>query len=74
MNPPRDSTTRLPARDMSADEFRRHGHAVIDWIAEYLEAPEKWPVLPAVHPGEIRDALPQAPPEHGESMERIFGD
>ena len=59
---------------MSAAEFRRNGHAVIDWIAEYLEGPEKWPVLPATRPGDVREALPQAPPEQGESMERILGD
>ncbi|HEY4671414.1 MAG TPA: pyridoxal-dependent decarboxylase, partial [Gemmatimonadaceae bacterium] len=59
---------------MSAAEFRRTGHAVIDWIAEYLEAPEKWPVLPAVRPGDVRAALPPIAPEQGESMERILGD
>jgi aromatic-L-amino-acid decarboxylase len=59
---------------MSADEFRRHGHAVIDWMAEYLRAPDKWPVLPAVSPGETRDKLPPAPPGQGEPMERILAD
>ena len=30
-----------PPRDMSAAEFREHGHAVIDWIASYLDDPER---------------------------------
>src|SRR6266513_529628 len=63
-----------PVGDMSPTEFRKHGHAVIDWIADYLEAPEKWPVLPAVRPGALRASLPQAPPERGEAMDAILKD
>jgi aromatic-L-amino-acid/L-tryptophan decarboxylase len=63
-----------PPSDMSPAEFRKHGHAVIDWIADYLEKPDKWPVLPAVRPGEVRDALPQSPPLRGEPMDRILED
>jgi aromatic-L-amino-acid decarboxylase len=64
----------LPPSDMSSAEFRKHGHAVIDWIADYLEKPDKWPVLPGVLPGEVRSALPQSPPLRGESMDRILED
>jgi aromatic-L-amino-acid decarboxylase len=59
---------------MQPSEFRKHGHAVIDWIADYLENPEAWPVLPGVKPGDIRKSLPQSPPEHGESMETVLDD
>jgi len=59
---------------MTADEFRRHGHAVIDWIADYLESPERYPVLPAVRPGDLRSALPASAPTHGESMDTILAD
>src|SRR2546423_1015418 len=59
---------------MSSPESRKHGHAVIDWIADYLEKPEKWPVRPAVGPGELRRALPQSPPVSGESMDMILND
>ena len=59
---------------MSPEEFRRHGHAVIDWIADYLADPEGWPVLPSVKPGDLRKSLPASPPEHGESMESILAD
>src|SRR6476469_9269580 len=64
----------LPPSDMSPAEFRKHGHAVIDWIADYLEHPDKWPVLPSVRPGELRRALPQSPPKRGEEMGAILED
>jgi aromatic-L-amino-acid/L-tryptophan decarboxylase len=59
---------------MQPNEFRRHGHAVVDWIADYLENPEQWPVLPDVRPGELRASLPQSPPPRGESMDAVLDD
>ena len=74
--PPAQPTLHLAPQvsDMSPAEFRKHGYAVIDWIADYLDAPEKWPVLSAVRPGDVRRAIPQSPPERGESMDEILGD
>jgi aromatic-L-amino-acid decarboxylase len=59
---------------MDPAEFRRHGHALVEWIADYLSSAEKYPVLPRVAPGEVRDALPDSAPERGEAFERIFED
>ncbi|MEO7649500.1 MAG: pyridoxal-dependent decarboxylase [Bryobacteraceae bacterium] len=59
---------------MSPDEFRLHGHQVVDWIADYLANPESRPVLPSVKPGDVTRALPKSPPEHGEPMARILQD
>ena len=59
---------------MSPDDFRRHGHAVVDWIAGYLERVETFPVLSQVKPGEIRAGLPANPPTHGEPFETILAD
>lgn len=59
---------------MSAAEFREHGHAVIDWVAGYLENPERWPVLPDLAPGDLRRALPVAPPAGPEPMSRVLED
>jgi aromatic-L-amino-acid/L-tryptophan decarboxylase len=59
---------------MSPDEFRRHGHAVIDWIADYWSRVEELPVLSRVQPGEIRAGLPASPPEHGEPFEAVLRD
>mgnify|MGYP006170922325 CR=1 FL=1 len=59
---------------MDPAEFRAHGHALVDWIAEYLAHPERYPVLPRVAPGDVRRALPPAAPEQGEPFDRIFAD
>ena len=59
---------------MNPDDFRRHGHALVDWIAGYLEHSERYPVLSRVAPGEITAALPAAPPEDAEPFESIMAD
>ncbi len=60
--------------DMPADEFRRNGKTLIDWIADYLNNPRKYPVLAASQPGTLRLQLPPAAPIEGESMEKILCD
>jgi aromatic-L-amino-acid decarboxylase len=59
---------------MSPEEFRRQGHAMVDWIAEYYSRIESFPVLSRVKPGDIRAQLPSAPPQQGEPFDRIFTD
>ncbi|MCR4412879.1 MAG: pyridoxal-dependent decarboxylase, partial [Thermoguttaceae bacterium] len=59
---------------MTPDEFRRHGRQAIDWIADYLERIEQFPVLSQVKPGEIRAKLPPEPPVEGEPFEAILRD
>ena len=63
-----------PSRDITPAEFREHGYAVIDWIAAYLDNPEKWPVLPDLQPGTLTNSLPKSPPERAESMQAILAD
>lgn len=60
--------------DMSAEDFRRYGHEMVDWIANYLADTRKYPVLSQVVPGDIRRALPAQPPTQPEAMEDIFAD
>jgi aromatic-L-amino-acid decarboxylase len=55
-------------------DFRQQAHRLADWIADYLENPERFPVLSRARPGEIRDALPPSAPEHGEDFDAIFAD
>ena len=59
---------------MSPEDFRRHGHAVVDWIADYYARIESYPVLSQVKPGEIRASLPLDPPAHGEAFEAMLAD
>jgi len=59
---------------MDIESFRRDGHLLIDWIAEYLAHPERYPVLAQVEPGQVRRALPEEPPEKPESLEAILQD
>jgi aromatic-L-amino-acid/L-tryptophan decarboxylase len=60
--------------DMDPDAFRAHGHAVIDWIADYLAGVGDLPVLAQVEPGEIRDRLPPSPPLGPEPFDHILRD
>ena len=60
--------------DMDAEAFRRHGHALVDWIAAYLSGAESYPVLSRNAPGAVRDALPPAPPQKGSPFEETFRD
>ncbi len=50
---------------MDADEFRRLGHALVDWIAEYRQRLPSLPVMSRVKPGEIRGRFPAEPPLQG---------
>ncbi|MCZ6735015.1 MAG: pyridoxal-dependent decarboxylase, partial [Planctomycetota bacterium] len=59
---------------MTPDQFRRHGHAVVDWIARYMEQIEQYPVLSQVKPGETRSRLPASPPQLGEPFEAMMRD
>jgi aromatic-L-amino-acid decarboxylase len=59
---------------IDAQSFRRLGHEMIDWVADYLANPEVYDVLPATRPGTVRASLPKSPPEQAESLERCFAD
>lgn len=59
---------------MTSDEFRRWGKALVDWIADYREGIERYPVLSQVEPGEVRRRLPAEPPETGEGFDAVLAD
>lgn len=59
---------------MTPEEFRKAGHALIDWIAEYREHIPEQPVRAQVEPGEIRRAFPAEPPSTADSFERLLLD
>ncbi|MDX1604962.1 MAG: pyridoxal-dependent decarboxylase [Candidatus Competibacterales bacterium] len=59
---------------MSSAEFRRHGHALVDWIADYHQRVESLPVLSRAAPGELRARLPAEAPHRGEPFEAMLAD
>ena len=61
---------------MNVEEFRRIGHELIDWIADYREKTYRGelPVMSRVAPGAVTRALPTAPPEKPEPFERVVAD
>ena len=60
--------------DMNSEEFRRFGHELVDWIADYFDCIEDRPVLAAIQPGDLKAQLPSTPPQQGEPMEQIAAD
>jgi aromatic-L-amino-acid decarboxylase len=59
---------------MTPQQFREYGHAVVDWIANYHEFIEKFPVLSRCKPGEVMQSLPATPPLHGERLTAMLAD
>ena len=66
--------SRTDSIHMDPEEFRKHGHAMIDFIAEYLGREPKRPVRSEVEPGFVRSRLPEHPPEAGEPFESVMKD
>jgi aromatic-L-amino-acid decarboxylase len=59
---------------MQPDEFRRHGHQLVDWMADYMRDVSTLPVTPAVRPGDVLRQLPASPPENGEPFDSLLQD
>ncbi|HKF71918.1 MAG TPA: pyridoxal-dependent decarboxylase [Stellaceae bacterium] len=59
---------------MTPDEFRKYGHRLIDWIADYQASVRERAVMAQVKPGDIKKQLPASPPEHPEAMEAVLAD
>jgi aromatic-L-amino-acid decarboxylase len=58
---------------MDINTFRRLGHELVDWIAEYRERIESLPVMSRVKPGEVRAMMPKVPPQQGTGLNEIRG-
>src|SRR5712692_7334540 len=59
---------------MDSATFRKHGHALVEWVAEYLDHSDRYPVLSRSKPGQIAAALPSHAPEDGEPFDAIMAD
>lgn len=66
----------FPAKfgDMPKEDFRRYGHEIIDWIADYFERLESFPVLSKNEPNALKNALPKSAPAAGEDFQKILED
>ncbi|MFL6466646.1 MAG: pyridoxal phosphate-dependent decarboxylase family protein [Pyrinomonadaceae bacterium] len=60
--------------DMPPDEFRKYGYEIVDWIANYFENIEQFPVLSQIAPGSLTEALPGSAPESGEDFAAVLAD
>jgi aromatic-L-amino-acid decarboxylase len=59
---------------MPPEEFRKHGHQLVDWIADFLDGIDGIAVTPSMEPGDLIAKLPAAAPAVGESMDDIIAD
>ncbi|OFY65725.1 MAG: amino acid decarboxylase [Bacteroidetes bacterium RBG_13_42_15] len=59
---------------MTPEEFRKHAHELVDWMADYMENVEKYPVRSPVKPGDIFNRLPDDPPLNPESFNILMKD
>jgi len=59
---------------VTPDEFRTHGHELIDWIADYVDSVDQRPVGSVVQPGDVRSQLPARPPTDPESFDTVMAD
>ncbi len=60
--------------DVSPEEFRKAAHSAVEWVADYLENPARYPVRSQVAPGDIKKSLPASPPQQGESLAQMMQD
>lgn len=59
---------------MNSDQFRKHAHELVDWMADYLEEVEEYPVIPGIQPGDIIQQLPETAPEKEEDFYSVAED
>jgi len=59
---------------VTPEEFRRIGHRLVDWVADYRARVSEYPVMSQVEPGQVKAKLPAAPPQEPETFDAIFRD
>ena len=55
-------------------DLAEDGRAALDWVVDYLDRVEEFPVLAQVEPGQIRNALPKSPPDDPEPFANVLRD
>jgi aromatic-L-amino-acid decarboxylase len=64
----------MPKLDPNSNDFRAAGHRLIDWVADYLDGVDRYPVLAQVKPGDVAAQFPAAPSEDGRPYEALLAD
>src|SRR5262245_41754644 len=71
---PRSCAHRPRSRQMTPEEFRKLGHQIIDWIADYRGRLTDLPIMARTAPGQVKAQLPTVPPDGPEPMDSLFRD
>ncbi|XP_058101404.1 tyrosine decarboxylase 2 isoform X2 [Magnolia sinica] len=61
-------------KPMDSEQLRENAHKMVDFIADYYKSIENFPVLSQVHPGYLRELLPDSAPNHPESLQDVLDD
>ncbi|MFH4977550.1 hypothetical protein AB6A40_004259 [Gnathostoma spinigerum] len=59
---------------MDAEEFRKTGKEMVDYIVNYIQEVHKRRVVPSIEPGYLRDLLPQSAPQKADSYAEVMDD
>ncbi|CAI9773292.1 unnamed protein product [Fraxinus pennsylvanica] len=71
---PENGFTGTTIKPLDPEEFRRQGHMVVDFLADYYKNVDKYPVRSQVEPGYLRKRLPESAPHEPEAIEEILKD
>ena len=64
----------MPPLDPSTKDFRAAAHEAVDWVADYLENIDSYPVLSRVQPGDVAKQFDAAPSNDGKSYDELFAE
>ena len=64
----------MPKLDPSSTDFRAAAHQAVDWVADYLENIDAYPVLSRVQPGDVAKQFADGPSSDGKSYDALFAE
>ena len=64
----------MPKLDPTTHEFREAAHKAVDWIADYFDNIDSYPVLSRVQPGDVMRQFADAASNDGKSYDALFAE